>query len=198
MLLSAIGNLTFYNCNTNYEPEKRICNVHLRNIGRFRFHHTGSDVYSLFDEKANDDVYVPVPEVRTPVIPVSEEPKITTTLAVHTEEHTQTVAATEIYHENEIQNIVGTDNTANSVIAATDTDNEMITETRSPDEIISSHQTAVFSDTENPDIIAQDSTTQTTTTTAETNTEPTKEQKSQLFLLNGLRFYESPDNERKK
>ena len=123
-----------------------------------------------------DAVYIPTPELRTPVVPVSDAPTTSApTASLETGDTAESVPETRALREGRewqftdengvlMTDVVMTDAAGNAIPALTET-------------------------------IAAATSTATETATV---TEPPTENRAQSFLQNGLQFYGSPDSERQK
>ncbi|WP_019678120.1 hypothetical protein [Ruminococcus flavefaciens] len=155
---------------------------------------------------------VPAPEIRTPVIPVSdnsEEP--VSEKASETENAEVASSGGEMLRSNlregdiVSQNIIGTDSVGNMSIVVTDTAGEAVTD--AVGETVTTVVTAVTSDAvtdKNVSSAASGTTAAAVTASVTVNktTEPAtsapRTDKKNAFLINGLTFYGSPETELKK
>ncbi len=122
-----------------------------------------------------DAVYIPTPELRTPVVPVSDAPT------------TSAPTASEMSAET----------------AETGADTHALREGREPQDTGENGASAeALGETETLPADTQETTASTTAEASETTkavqTEPPTENRAQSFLQNGLQFYGSPDSERGK
>ncbi len=165
-----------------------------------------------YDRKG--DIYIPTPEIRTPVVPVE-----TVTSANQAndknaddkaaDENGNAAVTTRVYRAGEA-NVIGTDPVGNYIVAVTDPVGEAVTDKagETVTTIIPAETSAANKDgdplrKESAKSTSKSGTTATTTTVtadrsnnAKTTEPPVDHTKS--FLLNGLSFYESPSTERSK
>ena len=169
------------------------------------------------DKSYEKEINVPTPEIRTPVVPVTEVRTANSSdESITTDESRNAVTTARIYREGD-SDFIGTDVFGNYIVAVTDAVGEVVT-----DKAGETMTTVVPAITEpvatnkngEPVSTVKESTsngrtggtTTTTTVTAESesdnsNTEKTTEppiDRTKSFLLNGLQFYGSPDAERRK
>ncbi len=164
--------------------------------------------------KRENEIYVPTPEIRTPVVPVTNEPAtFTTTNDVETTNETagETTVPAQLRMEN-----TATDMTENAFLS--DTGNFIMTDaeeapiqtdivtdtagnitTGTVDNTPKDRKSATVAQTTAK--ISPSSTTVATTAVVETQeeeTEPKPVERTNDFKLNGLQFYGTPDSEREK
>lgn len=159
------------------------------------------------------DEYVPTPEIRTPVVPVTEE-KTTNNSTENKTTDDKVVTTVGEFRDDEVQNVIGTDIVGNYIVAVTDVVGEVVTDKVGGTVTTVIPATSVATDKDGKptttttakgettdkksSTTAKNGSTETTTVAVEDQTEPEKEDKSKAFLLNGLKFYSSPDSERRK
>lgn len=143
------------------------------------------------DYEKQKDASVPAPEIRTPIVPVTENPSAGTDAP----EDAPAVTTGRVYREGD-RDVLGTDPAGNLVIVVTDGAGEAVTNaagttvttvvTATTGTTASTASTADTSDTD------EKQGTSTASTAA-----PVKADRTKAFLLNGLEFYASPDTERR-
>ena len=168
-----------------------------------------------YDRKG--DVYVPTPEIRTPVVPVET---VNTTKQSHktdnvtTDENVNAITTMRVYREDD-PDVIGTDPVGNYIVAVTDAVGEIVTDQAGETVTTVVPATTAAADKDGTPVSTMKHTTETmesggtgetTTTTvaakgnnnaAEKTTEPPIDH-MRTFLLNGLSFYGSPESERRK
>ncbi|MBR2283387.1 MAG: hypothetical protein IJ874_03065 [Ruminococcus sp.] len=163
------------------------------------------------DKSYDKDMPVPTPEIRTPVVPVTEESSVQTTFAAASDESDEPIVTTtaRVYREGDID-VIGTDAVGNYIVAVTDPIGEIVTDRAGETVTTIIPATTVAADKNGKPLSTAkttskgETTSQTTTTAtaaAEESTEPVTEppiDHTQTFLLNGLQFYGSPTSQRSK
>lgn len=174
-------------------------------------------------EKQREEFVIPTPEIRTPVVPVIDEPSPVTTAAASTEYAPMptTISVSGIFREGDIRlpEVIAEDIPEEDF--SEDVTGETVTGeavTGEAGETVSTSSQAVTTMTgsgvttssasQKTTAAAASATTSTTarttsaapvTTAAAATTEPPKTtDEKKAFLLNGLKFYGSPDSQRKK
>ena len=138
-----------------------------------------------------DAVYIPTPELRTPVVPVSDAPTTSApTASEMSAETAETGADTHALREGREWQYTDENGVLMTDVIMTDADGEPMTDAAG-----NAVTTAI-------PVSTQETTASTTAEASETakavQSEPPTENRAQSFLQDGLQFYGSPDSERGK
>ena len=153
------------------------------------------------------EVYIPTPEIRTPVVPVVDTPTASQDesgvadgeLIAATDENGEPISTQALREGREGQEVLYTnvDGVLMTDVIVTDTAGNTVTD------VAGNPVTTAIPVVTTGGTTAKATTTETTTVAVkpvqtEPETEAPAEDKSSAFLLNGLQFYGSPDSERRK
>lgn len=161
------------------------------------------------------EVYIPTPEIRTPVVPVVDTPTASQDESgvadgepiAATDENGEPISTHPLREGQEVL-YTNADGVLMTDVIMTDAEGNTVTDVAGNPVMtgipVETSVTAATTDKAVTSSTAPKSTTTETTTVAvkpvqtEPETEPPVEDKSDAFLLNGLQFYGSPDSERRK
>lgn len=153
------------------------------------FYATGDSPDKNYENKKKQ---IHTPEIRTPIVPITEEESAETPVSTSVTSDVSAANTEEVYNYGDL-NVVGTDAVGNLVVVVTDTVGDFVT-----DKVGETVTTIVPVDITATTVSGEVSGTTTQTTVVEKEAEPPKEDKGKSFLINGLKFYGSPDAERRK